>query len=166
MDQFNTRRLLGPIGDVPPAEFEASYYSQAAVACVVDQALAAPERTPRELAGQCTDREDHFHSEASVYRILHAYDLITSPAFVGLTAGTVFQHPTHRPNELWQTDFTYLHIVWLGWYSLSAVLDDYSRHILAWTLRTLMSATDVTTARTSTVARCRGYLRPEERRYI
>jgi hypothetical protein len=26
------RRLLGPIGDVPPAEFEAKYYEQAAVA--------------------------------------------------------------------------------------------------------------------------------------
>ena len=27
------RRLLGPIGDVPPAEFEAQYYEQAKVAC-------------------------------------------------------------------------------------------------------------------------------------
>jgi hypothetical protein len=26
------RRLLGPIGDVPPAEYEAQYYAQAAVA--------------------------------------------------------------------------------------------------------------------------------------
>ena len=26
------RRLLGPIGDIPPAEFEAQYYAQAAVA--------------------------------------------------------------------------------------------------------------------------------------
>jgi hypothetical protein len=26
------RRLLGPIGDVPPAECEAQYYQQAAVA--------------------------------------------------------------------------------------------------------------------------------------
>ena len=29
---FNTRRLLEPIGYVPPAEFEARYYEQAAVA--------------------------------------------------------------------------------------------------------------------------------------
>jgi hypothetical protein len=26
------RRLLGPIGDIPPAEYEAQYYAQAAVA--------------------------------------------------------------------------------------------------------------------------------------
>jgi len=32
IDWFNTRRLLEPIGDVPPAEFEARYYEQAAVA--------------------------------------------------------------------------------------------------------------------------------------
>ena len=29
---FNTRRLLGPLGDIPPAEFEAQYYAQVAVA--------------------------------------------------------------------------------------------------------------------------------------
>jgi putative transposase len=110
---------------------------------VVDLALAAPERTPRELAWQFTDREGHFLSESSVYRILKAYDLITSPAFVVLAAGKTFQHPTHRPNELWQTDFTYLHVVSWGWYYLSTVLDDFSRYILAWTLRTSMGATDV-----------------------
>jgi len=32
VDWFNTRRLLGPIGDIPPAEFEALYYAQAYVA--------------------------------------------------------------------------------------------------------------------------------------
>jgi transposase InsO family protein len=32
VDWFNTRRLLEPIGYVPPAEYEAQYYQQAAVA--------------------------------------------------------------------------------------------------------------------------------------
>jgi putative transposase len=32
VDWFNHRRLLGPIGDIPPAEFEALYYAQAKVA--------------------------------------------------------------------------------------------------------------------------------------
>ena len=32
VDWFNTRRLLEPIGDMPPAEYEARYYQQAAVA--------------------------------------------------------------------------------------------------------------------------------------
>jgi putative transposase len=111
---------------------------------VVDAALADPTRSPRELAWHLTDREGHFLSESSVYRILNAADLITSPAYVVLSAATTFAHPTHRPNELWQTDFTYLHVVGWGWYYLSTVLDDYSRTILAWTLRTSMQASDVT----------------------
>ena len=32
VDWFNHRRLLAPIGYVPPAEYEAQYYEQAAVA--------------------------------------------------------------------------------------------------------------------------------------
>jgi transposase InsO family protein len=111
---------------------------------VVEVALADPARSPRELAWHITDREGHFLSESSVYRILKAADLITSPAYVVLSAAKTFAHPTHRPNELWQTDFTYLHVVGWGWYYLSTVLDDYSRVILAWTLRTSMQASDVT----------------------
>ena len=112
---------------------------------VLEAALSDPERSPRELAWQLTDRTGHFLSESSVYRILKAHDLITSPAFVVITAADRFQHPTTRPNELWQTDFTYLRVVGWGWYYLSTVLDDYSRYILAWTLTTTMAATDVAT---------------------
>ena len=111
---------------------------------VVDAALADPAKSPRELAWQFTDRERHFLSESSVYRILRAEDLITSPAYVVLAAGKTFVHPTHRPNELWQTNFTYLQVVGWGWYYLPTVLDDYSRYILAWALRTSMQAADVT----------------------
>ena len=110
---------------------------------VVTAALADPERSARELAWQLTDRTEHFLSESSVYRILKAADLITSPAFILIQAADRFVHPTRRPNELWQTDFTYLQVVGWGWYYLSTVLDDYSRYILAWTLTTTMQASDV-----------------------
>ena len=111
---------------------------------VVEAALAAPDQSPRELAWQLTDREDHFLSESSVYRILKAVDLIPSPAYIVLSAATTVRHPTHRPNELWQTDFTYLQVVGWGWYYLSTVLDDDSRYIMAWALRTSMQTADVT----------------------
>ena len=68
---------------------------------VVDAALASPAQSPRELAWQLTDREGHFLSESSVYRILKAYDLIPSPAYIVLSAAKTFRHLTHRPNELW-----------------------------------------------------------------
>ena len=35
-------------------------------------------------------------------------------------------------NQLWQTDFTYLKIIGWGWFSLSNILDDISRYIIAW----------------------------------
>jgi transposase-like protein len=44
-------------------------------------ALEAPELSARELAVRFTDQEKYFVSEASVYRLLKAHDLITSPAF-------------------------------------------------------------------------------------
>jgi len=82
-------------------------------------------------------------SEASVYRLLKAHDLITSPAFVVIKAADEFKEKTTRPNQLWQTDFTYLKVIHWGWYYLSTVMDDYSRFILSWRLCSGMSADDV-----------------------
>ena len=110
---------------------------------VVERALAQPELTPRELAWRITDHEGYFISESSVYRILKAYDLVTSPAYVLLTAKDRFDHPSQRVNELWQTDFTYFKVVGWGWYYLLTVLDDYSRYIVGWKLFTGMSTDDV-----------------------
>jgi len=111
---------------------------------VVETALEHTELSPRELACRMTDRDRYFLSESSVYRILKAHDLVTSPAYVVMSASDHFAHPTRRPNELWQTDFTYLRVVGWGWYYLSSVLDDYSRKILAWKLSTTMGSADVT----------------------
>ena len=79
----------------------------------------------------------------SVYRLLKAHDLITSPAFILMKAADSFAHPTTASNQLWQTDFTYLRVIGWGWFYLSTVLDDFSRYILAWKLCTTMTATDV-----------------------
>ena len=55
-----------------------------------------------------TDTESYFVSEASVYRLLKARDLIASPAFIVMKAANQFKDKTTAPNQLWQTDFTYL----------------------------------------------------------
>jgi len=111
---------------------------------VVDLALDEPELSPRELAVRFTDTKSYFVSEASVYRLLKAHDLITSPAFIVIKAANEFRDKTTAINQLWQTDFTYLKVIGWGWMYLSTVLDDYSRYIIAWKLCTTMKASDVT----------------------
>ena len=111
---------------------------------IVDLALDEPELSPRELAVTFTDTKGYFVSEASVYRLLKAHDLITSPAFVVIKAADEFRDKTAAPNQLWQTDFTYLKVIGWGWFYLSTILDDFSRYIIAWKLCTTMRAEDVT----------------------
>ena len=124
-------------------------------------ALDEPELSPRELAAHFTDTKSYFVSEASVYRLLKAHDLVPSPAFIVVKAADVFKDKTSAPNQLWQTDFTYLKVIgWAepakdpamrsivgwqaeGWFYLSTILDDFSRFIVAWKLCATMKAKDV-----------------------
>ena len=75
---------------------------------IIELALDEPTLSPRELAVRFTDKESYFVSEASVYRLLKAHDLIASPAFIVIKAADAFKDKTTAPNQLWQTDFTYL----------------------------------------------------------
>ena len=111
---------------------------------IFDLALEEPELSPRELAVRFTDTQSYFVSEASVYRLLKAHDLITSPAFVVIKAADEFRDKTTAINQMWQTDFTYLKVIGWGWFYLSTILDDFSRYIIAWKLCTTMKAGDVT----------------------
>lgn len=111
---------------------------------LVKLALDEPELSPRELAVTFTDTKGYFVSESSVYRLLKAHDLISSPAFIVMKAASEFKDKTTAINQMWQTDFTYLKIIGWGWMYLSTILDDYSRYIIAWRLCTTMKTSDVT----------------------
>jgi len=110
---------------------------------IIEVALDHPELSPRELAVRFTDEKRYFVSESSVYRLLKSQDLIPSPAYIVIKAADEFKEKTTAPNQLWQTDFTYLKITGWGWYYLSTVLDDFSRFIVAWKLCSTMKAQDV-----------------------
>jgi putative transposase len=110
---------------------------------IIETALDYPERSSREIAFLFTDTHKRFVSESSVYRILKAQGLITSPAYDLSRASNEFKDKTHRVNQMWQTDFTYFKIIGWGWYYLSTVLDDYSRYIIHWQLGSTMKETDV-----------------------
>jgi putative transposase len=111
---------------------------------IVQLALDEPELSPRELATRFTDTKNYFVSEASVYRLLKEHDLIASPAYIVMKAADEFKDKTTAPNQLWQTDFTYLKVIGWGWFYLSTILDDFSRYIIAWKLCTTMKVGDVT----------------------
>ncbi len=53
---------------------------------IVQLALKETDLSPRELAVRFTDTQGYFVSESSVYRLLKAHDLITSPAFIVVKA--------------------------------------------------------------------------------
>src|SRR6516165_11505698 len=73
---------------------------------IIELALDQPELSPRELAVRFTDEKEYFVSEASVYRLLKAHDLIASPAYIVIKAAEEFRDKTTAPNQLWQTDFS------------------------------------------------------------
>lgn len=58
---------------------------------IVELALERPELSPRELAVTFTDTQGYFVSESSVYRLLKAHDLITSPSFIVMKATDSYQ---------------------------------------------------------------------------
>lgn len=70
-------------------------------------------------------------SEASGYRLIETHDLITRPNFIVMKAASEVKDKTTAPNQLWQTDFTYLKIIVWSRYYLSTIPDDYSRYIIA-----------------------------------
>ena len=83
---------------------------------IVELALDEPELLPREVTTRFTDVKKYFVSEASVYRLLKAQDLIPTPAFIVVKATEEFRDKTTAPNQLWQTDFTYLKVISWGWF--------------------------------------------------
>jgi putative transposase len=109
----------------------------------VDLALEFTDQSCRELACKITDETGISISESSVYRILKAEGLITTPQHVLMEASDQFSDQTTRVHEMWQTDFTYFKVEGWGWYYLQTILDDYSRYIINWELCSGMEHEDV-----------------------
>jgi transposase InsO family protein len=107
---------------------------------VLSLARASPELSARQLAFALTDTRGNYLSESTVYRILRREGLIKPAEVVGFKAGKEYHRKTKGPNELWATDCAHLKLVGWGWYYLVTVMDDYSRMILAWELKSDMAA--------------------------
>jgi len=101
---------------------------------VLQEALAQPHLSARELAWWLCDHASFSVSESTVARILKAHGLLPRRAPEQEPAAKEWRHQTKRPNQLWQSDATRFFVPGWGHYWLVSVLDDYSRRILAWEL--------------------------------
>ena len=107
---------------------------------ILAQARALPELSARQIALKTIDSEGTYVSESTVFRIPRREGLIKPAEVVGFKAGKEYHRKTKRPNELWATDCAHLKVVDWGWYYLVTVMDDFSRFILAWELKSDMVA--------------------------
>ena len=107
---------------------------------ILNQARASPVLSARQLALKLVDTDGWYVSESTVYRILKREGLIKPAEVIGFKADKEYHRKTKRPNEMWATDCSYLKVIDWGWYYLVTVMDDYSRFILAWELKSDMAA--------------------------
>lgn len=107
---------------------------------ILEVALRHTDWPPRQVACHVSDTAGFTVSESTVYRILKSQGLVKPLIKKTFPAGPEYTVKTKRPNQMWQTDATYLLVKNWGWYYLISVLDDYSRKILAWKLQDCMDA--------------------------
>lgn len=89
---------------------------------LIELALDRPELSPCELATTFVNEKGYFVSESSVYRLLKAHDLITSPAFTVIKASDEF-------HEMYGTEVSASLI--------SSVTDAVADEVKAWQARPL-----------------------------
>ncbi len=107
---------------------------------ILELALLYPQWSSREVACHIVDNCGFTVSESTVYRLLKKQGWVKPLEVKTFPASAEFTVKTRVPNQLWQTDATYLLVKGWGWYYLISVLDDFSRKILAWRLQTSMDA--------------------------
>ena len=121
---------------------------------VLAMAKANPWYGYKRIAVMCRREAERHPCRPSVtnrqcYRVMKAHDLLQKPlpreAELYQTA-KLWQLLPQGPNELWQTDVTYVHIPGFGWWYVITVIDYYSRYLLAAYLTDSYSALAATAA--------------------
>ena len=118
------------------------------IEAVVSMATGNPWYGFRRIAVMCR-RSDVAVTDRQSYWIMKEHKLLQRrhqrlPEVY--QAAKLFELLPKRPNELWQTDVTYVHIPGFGWWYAVTVIDYYSRYLLACHLTFSYSASEVTAA--------------------
>lgn len=117
---------------------------QEVIDAVVKMATENPWYGYQRIAVMCR-REDEPVTDRQTYRVMREHDLLHKPRPYKAEiyqASKLYELLPQRPNELWQTDVTYLHIPGFGWWYAITVIDYYSRYLLACHLTSSYSAAE------------------------
>jgi len=129
------RRRPGPKPQPIPEEI---------VHAVVEMATANPWYGYHRIAVMCR-RAGSNVKDRQAYRVMKDHDLLKKhpPRTPELyQAAKLFELLPQKPNDLWQTDVTYIHIPGYDWWYAVTVIDYYSRYLLACHLTSSYSATE------------------------
>lgn len=112
------------------------------VQAVVTMATENPWYGYKRIAVMCR-RAGQAVKDRQAYAVMKDHGLLQRPkprrAEIHQTA-KLFELLPHGPNDLWQTDVTYIHIPGYGWWYAVTVIDYYSRYLLACHLTSSYSA--------------------------
>jgi len=115
---------------------------QEVVDAIVQMATDNPWYGYQKIAVMCR-RADGPVTDRMAYRVMADHGLLQkrrSRQAEIHQASKLYELLPHGPNDLWQTDVTYVHIPGHGWWYAVTVIDYYSRYLLACYLTTSYSA--------------------------
>lgn len=115
---------------------------------VVNMAVENPWYGYKRIAVMCR-RAGQVVKDRQAYRVMKDHGLLQKPKTREAEvyqAAKLFELLPQGPNDLWQTDVTYIHIPGYGWWYAVTVIDYYSRYLLACHLTPSYSAAETTHA--------------------